>query len=230
MITQTTYICEVCHSVWDESWKALKCEGYVAPPCPVKVGDEVMVYSRYDEPEKDVVVAVKLLASNYPYLALSNDHPEGFHVWHAETENSHQLGKDWFTQNIEMDYLHRMDGTCVVPHARECEFCPGNGSGDGTGGRQDWSEAEQKWKPVKYVLTTPYGPTFVYIRKDNKWSTPRPSEAALYNTFREAMAVQIAHNNDPKYADTQATILSVIADEFVNGGDTFSPYDEEGLS
>lgn len=106
MVTaQTFYTCEVCGYVYEHEEIALACENSKElDPCPVKVGQIVRVYERYDAPEKDEVVEIIIgppwSASaarswgNNPYGFLQRVGGKLHHRYLVKVKNTHRMSKD----------------------------------------------------------------------------------------------------------------------------------------
>jgi len=139
----TTYQCEACGHIWDNPEDAKRCESYVAPPCPLKVGDPIMVYARYGEPQQDVVAQIDIVGTERPNLAGTQPW-YNYHEWNIITAKEHQIGKDTSTNSVELHLIHRMDGTCVTPWVERCAYCECNGSGDLSRGWFQWNDTLKK--------------------------------------------------------------------------------------
>ena len=105
MKTKTTYICEICETEYINEKAALFCEASPAfPPCPVKPGDEVKAYERYEDPADDTVIAVYIGPSTLGNVAdgwedridelLKRSPKIACHAWYVKLANHHQYSKD----------------------------------------------------------------------------------------------------------------------------------------
>lgn len=111
MKTITRYKCEVCGTEWESKAMAAACEAYALPPCPVVPGQTVKVFERYEAPETDTVLSVRVAPSfmvawgslhswepDYGEGALDELRSRGikpqFHEWRVKVGKSHQMNKD----------------------------------------------------------------------------------------------------------------------------------------
>ena len=106
MQIKTLYICDVCGTAYASEHAARTCEEFVLLPCPVKPGDKVKVYERYDPPADDEVVSVQVgqsfdISGILDGWLRVNDEA-GFwkvmnlpwHEWFVTVKNNHRISKD----------------------------------------------------------------------------------------------------------------------------------------
>ena len=117
--------CTVCGTEWDHQELALLCESSVLPPCPVKPGDKVKVYERYDPPEPDEVVSVRVVIYS-PALSLRSwggrykealkRFPDlSFHTYLVKVKDHHRMSKDHDSNTDEVYLSDIMVGDDFLP-------------------------------------------------------------------------------------------------------------------
>jgi hypothetical protein len=117
---KTHYQCEICLTVYEYEAQAALCEATVLEPCPIKVGDTVAIQTRYDGIAYDTAIDVIVQANECQqealqswsdnvedYLERIKNNPSRFllHEYTLVTRQSHQIGKQWFTDQIPMSSI-----------------------------------------------------------------------------------------------------------------------------
>lgn len=100
MKVKTLYVCEVCGSEYLHERHAMACETFPEPPKPpLRVGQQVRVYERYDAPTSDEVEAVSLVAGGTNEWANGNVNEDAWmrmarHEWVVTVKKHHRMSKD----------------------------------------------------------------------------------------------------------------------------------------
>jgi hypothetical protein len=110
--------CEVCLTEYGCSEAALWCEAQELPPCPVKAGDALEAYERYDKPESTTVKEIMVRGRFARIISGWSDTPEHWaefiklhaartpsHEWCVKLSESHQFGKSCWTDEYPLGSL-----------------------------------------------------------------------------------------------------------------------------
>lgn len=111
MRQHTIYTCEICETEYRHECCAQYCEAQFLDPCPVKVGDKVLVYDRYGPPKEDIIISVKIGANITcdfldDWVSNWDNHPViSTHSWTLVMNSYHQIGKDESTDEVDLRHV-----------------------------------------------------------------------------------------------------------------------------
>jgi hypothetical protein len=116
-----TWACTVCGAEYFDERLAQICESSLIEDCPIRPGDTVLCYERYENPVKDQVVAVEIGKpysvwsynswADKGYDTMVREHgrqPRLHHCWVIATKDEHQMSKD------DESYTNRLDSGNVI--------------------------------------------------------------------------------------------------------------------
>ncbi len=117
MRTIERFVCEICGMEYVYKPFAVACEAHKLGAAPVKVGQKIWAYERYDRPQPDKVVAVKIVPGMLAHAANGWFEADGvkgaeeflaqkrkdyeWHQWVVVTANAHQHSKDSDSDSTE---------------------------------------------------------------------------------------------------------------------------------
>jgi hypothetical protein len=115
------YQCEVCSHVWPSEELAVYCENYKLDLPKFKPGDKVFFGTRYDGIESDTVISCSIQGTYLGEVVSSSDFDINYikenvplHTWFYTLSDSHQTGKDYYTNQIEEEYLFLTEQDAIV--------------------------------------------------------------------------------------------------------------------